>query len=333
MSKVVICGIRNSGKTCYFYGMLRSMMIGKMGFSIAPPPASFNSLRLAVKRMADTELPLEERLPAPSDKMEEYDLEMFYRMKKLDDLKWVDYPGEFLETASDEFLRHLDDSNALLICVDGEALQGEEFDIPNIVYSLQHDRGGLELNHALMQAQSRKQADDSSLPPVCIMITKYDKVSESLRNKEILEDQIIKQLFPALFDSEDAIVAICPVSLGKEIELPGGRLAPVNVEKPVLFSTYWEMRKNYVQMAVVLMAMNQKLNEYTTASQAFANKGILGKIITPKPTEPFTKEVYEKAEATLRKFKDDCNAMLESIANISLYKGGEAVDWETYRLE
>lgn len=332
MSKVVICGIKKSGKTCYFYGMLRSLMIGKAGFSVAPLKENFNSIRLATKRLADTSLPLSDRFPESSTQEDVYHMNLFYRLRSISEFDWVDYPGEWVSTAQDGFLKHLDDADALLICVDGELFQGIEDDVDDIIYQLQNDCGGYELNHALMTAQREKQEQGGDLPPVCIMITKFDKVSPDLMNPEILEEQIIKQAFPILFDSEKAKVAICPVSLGREIE-KGGKLEPKNVEIPVLYALYWEILNNYSKMHDELNSKNGEVKAYQQAKKDYDGKSALERFFSIEPTLGFTEEDYKKVVKKVEQLKKDCNAILNWIDIISLYEGGEKKDWADYYLE
>lgn len=329
MSKVVICGIKNSGKTCYFYGMLRSLMIGKAGFSVAPQKENFNSIQLAIKRLADTSLPLSDRFPESSMQEDVYHMNLFYRLRSISKFDWVDYPGEWLSMAQDGFLKHLDDADALLICVDGELFQGTEDDVEEIIDRLQNDCGGLALNNVLMNAQEKKEKQGDNLPPVCIMITKYDKVSEDLT--EILEEQIIKQAFPILFDSEKAKVAICPVSLGREID-EGGKLEPKNVEIPVLYALYWEMLNNYSEMRDELNNRNGKVKAYQQAKKDYDGKSALKRFFSIEPTLGFTEEDYNKVVKKVERLKNDCNAILNWIDIISLYEGGEKKDWADYYL-
>ena len=178
MSKIVIVGITESGKTCYFYGMLRQMMRGFRGFSLRVAEKDFASLRMGIKRLGDTKLPLNERFPEPSSQTENYTMDLLYNLRKMDSFEWVDYPGELAEHGAADFIANLEGATCLLLCVDGKALQGTEEDIDDIVDEIYNDRGGLELCNAIMQAERQ---NENVFPPVCIMITKYDEVSEELR--------------------------------------------------------------------------------------------------------------------------------------------------------
>ena len=81
------------------------------------------------------------------------------------------------------------------------------------------------------------------MPPVCLIITKYDLVEPDKRNEEFLLD-ILKEVFPILFypamGEQGRLVSVCPVTLGREISL-GGKLDPRNIEKPFCYLTFLRM--------------------------------------------------------------------------------------------
>lgn len=349
MSKTVIVGITSSGKTCYFYGMLQRMMHGYQGFSIRVAPKDFGSLRKGMKRLADTSLPLEERLPQPSSKQENYPMDLLYNLKKIDTFEWVDYPGELAEEGTEEFVNLLDGATCLLLCVDGEALQGEELDldevrtlldkisddnreevysqigrlefIKDIIDNIFNERGGMELCHALQQAESRYE---NGFPPVCIMVTKYDKVSPELRDMEIITN-IMQESFPVLFhegNGHTRMVTICPVTLGKELN-NNGRLQPKNVEKPICFANYLiqtAVLENRVSQANDLVSKNQQeVAEYNKRSW-------LGKKLNPKPT-PMTEEQKQAIQELLSRGKADLDALRSVIESLPLYINGVEAEW------
>lgn len=323
MTRVVICGITASGKTCYFYGMLRKMMMGHHGFIIRPQQKDYTALRMGIKRLGDTKLPLEQRFPAPSAHMDCYTLDLLYNYKQLESFEWVDYPGEFVEQANTDFIQLLEGANCLFICVDGEVIQGDEGDIDEIVETLINDRGGFELNYALSQA-SEKNKDD--LPPICIMVTKYDKVSPALRNKEAIRN-IVGQVFTELFSPNSGgatrMVTVCPVTLGKNLD-EGAKLDPKGVEMPICFATYLLQLSQFVDLRDDVKG---KLERFNHEIDSYNQKGFFKKIITPKPTLPMTKEDAEKIAVELKDRENDVEALRNAIEGMTLYVNGEETEW------
>lgn len=322
MSKVVIVGTTSSGKTCYFYGMLRHMMRGHQGFSIRVAQKDFAPLRDGIKRLADTSLPLDERFPQTTSKDETYFMDLLYNFKKIDTFEWADYPGEWADGGKEEFIKLLDGASCLLLCIDGKVIQGTEEDIDDIVNDIYMDRGGMAMNNALAQAADNEK---NGLPPVCVLITKYDKVSPELRNIDILTD-IVKQTFPVLFHDEGAgktrMVTICPVTLGKDLT-NNGKLEPKNVEKPICFANYLiqtALLEELSQQAASLIAQNQQ------AVEEYKKRSWLGRKINPKP-QPLSEEQKQAIMNLLENGKKDLDALRSVIEGLPLYINGEETEW------
>lgn len=321
MSKTVIVGITSSGKTCYFYGMLRQMMRGYQGFSIRVAQKDFGPLRKGIKRLGDTSLPLAERLPDPSSKQENYTMDLLYNLKKIDTFEWVDYPGELAEDGTEEFVNLLDGATCLLLCVDGKAIQGSEPDVADIVDNIYNELGGLELCNALQQAERRYE---NGFPPICIMVTKYDEVSPELRNMDIITS-IVKGSFPILFhdgNGHNRMVTICPVTLGKELN-NNGRLQPKNVEKPICFA-------NYLIQTAILENMISEANDLVSKNQQeveeYHKRSWIGKILNPKPV-PLTEEQKQAIYELLNSGKADLDALRSVIESLPLYINGTEREW------
>ena len=130
MSKILIIGTTRSGKTCYFYSMLHKMLIGGDGFSLRiNSREQYRKLYMGIKTLGNTALSDKERWPQASFALEKYELDLLYNMEKLDTLEWVDYPGEHVSKAVDEFMDLLDGATSLFVCVDGTQLQFDEDEI------------------------------------------------------------------------------------------------------------------------------------------------------------------------------------------------------------
>ena len=242
--KIGIVGPTGSGKTCYFYGMLHKMQRGISGFSLRVDDETYWKLRKEFISLGDVRLPMDERWPDSSDKMEKYHLDLLYNLNKWDSLEWVDYPGEHVSEAHDDFINLLDGATCLIVCVDGSLLQGDAEDLEDIADDFYHGFG-IDFCNALMRAE---QKSGEELPPVCILITKYDAVSPELQNMDLIT-KFVKSCFPVLFCEEngkDRIVTICPVSLGKDIA-EGGKLRLRNVHLPLFAAWYFRLRKLHQQ--------------------------------------------------------------------------------------
>lgn len=123
MSKIVIIGTTASGKTCYFYGMLRKLQRGVSGFSIRiNEKSNYNKLREGMLKLGDTRLPLDERWPEATSAVETFKLDLMHNLRQLDSIDWVDYPGEHVLTMENAFIEQLNGADCLFVCVDGSKL-------------------------------------------------------------------------------------------------------------------------------------------------------------------------------------------------------------------
>lgn len=104
------------------------------------------------------------------------------------------------------------EADCLLLCLDGSLIQGSEDDLDSIANQLYSTNSVDDLNRILLNTFN----EYGMYPSVCIVITKFDKMSPELRNRQIL-CSLIEKCFPRLFSSYSGrILTICPVSLGKE---------------------------------------------------------------------------------------------------------------------
>ena len=321
MSKIVIIGTSGSGKTCYFYGMLHKMQRGISGFSLRINDSeAYRKLRNGILSLGDSRLSMDERWPYPSDKLEKYNLDLLHNMNKLDSLEWVDYPGEHVSEAHDDFINLLDGANCLFVCVDGSLLQGDAEDLEDIADDF-YNESGMDLCNALMRAE---QKSGEAFPPVCILITKYDAVSPELQNMDLIT-KFVKSCFPALFrkgNGKDRMVTICPVSLGKDIA-EGGKLRPKNVERPICFAAYLVQ---YVAVQETVKKYKDVLEMGDKLAKAYSEKSFFGKLITPKP-----RVLSEEERAAVIEFintaEDDLKDLLSMVKVLPLFINGEETNW------
>ena len=321
MSKIVIIGTSGSGKTCYFYGMLHKMQRGVSGFSLRINDSEvYRKLRTGILRLGDASVPMEERWPDPSDKLETYNLDLLHNMNKLDSLEWVDYPGEYVSDVNDGFIDLLDGANCLFVCVDGSLLQGDKDELEDIADDF-YNHSGMDLCNALMRAEKKS---GEAFPPVCILLTKYDAVSPELQDSEVIKD-FLKACFPVLFregKGKSRMVTICPVSLGKDIA-EGGKLRPKNVERPICFATYL---MQYAAVQEIVKKYRNFLEISEQMAKAYNEKSFFGKLISPKP--PVLSEEQKQAVIELiNTAESDLKDLLAMVNSLPLYINGESVNW------
>ena len=326
MSKLVILGTTHSGKSCYFYGMLRKMMVGIEGFSIRVEDKDFPKINAAIKNLSDVKLPPAERFPLPSQTRDSYKLDLLYNLGLLENFEWDDYPGENLETSMNEFAASMRDAHCLFLCVDGEGLEksGEYFDpkdIDDLADDLIDSWGSLTLSHALAAAERVNQ----SFPAVCVMITKYDKVPEKFRSMNTMMG-VIRRCFPILFNSGiegvNRVVTICPVSLGKDLDQKGARFRPVNVEKPICFATYLIQAQKQKDYQEQFNRMEQDMREWRKWDQ----RNFIEKILHPKPRR-ISRTEQATADSLFQNGEQNVRNLRGMIADLPLYMNGKGIEW------
>jgi len=181
---------------------------------------------------------------------------------------------------------------------------------------------GLDLCNALNFAES-----DSSnqLPPVCIMITKYDLVPKELKHPETLK-KFAEICFPVLFRKGDQgknrIVTICPVSLGTDFEM-GGKLRPRNVERPICLGTYLSM---YARVMQEVENHRNKLKSDSEALKRYHDRNVFGKWWNGRP-DVMSEEERQNTEAMLQSKTDDLGELLKLLKVLPLYINGERQNW------
>ena len=233
--KIGIIGPTGSGKTSYLLGMIKEMIHTECGFSIRiSDPKTIGDLKDKMLKLTDKYLSANERWPVSSTSLEEYTLELFDNRNKYVDIQWIECPSELFKIAQgqERLAKTIGSVDFLFVCVDGSLLQGNEDALEDIADDF-HNKSGCDIRNALMCVSLKS---DEAFPPVCILITKYDAVSPALRKQEPLQE-ILQLIFPELFQQKSGIVAICPVSLGKNIA-EGGRVQPKNVHLPMLAALY-----------------------------------------------------------------------------------------------
>ena len=232
MNKFTILGETGSGKTCYLLGMYFEMTMGVAGYNILTPNHDEDkNLTLRYSMLNDKKRGAS-RFPAPSDSVQKYNFKLQYAFKTILPFEWVDYPGGYLDPATNapdseqykQVSQNIKESSTLFICIDGENLCGSdtEMKINNV-----------RRNSALYIVPYLGRFE-GKLPPIAMVITKYDLCKNDTNPSEIKE--IIEEVFTGLFLRDDVFVAIIPVSLGATLQDDNcsGELEPLNVHLPIL---------------------------------------------------------------------------------------------------
>lgn len=333
MSRILICANTLSGKTTFMYGTFHQMMKGIYGFTLTPK-YHFAQFNRQCKRIGDTRLPLDERFPAPSDRIEEYTFILKYNLKTIDEIQWIDYPGNLVEEDEDnpdnvKLMEYMDGADCLFLCVDGARFNHDTKN--GIINAINCDGGGMELNFMLNRAAvDGKTGKDRELPPVCLIITKYDLVEPDKRNEEFLVD-ILKEVFPILFypssKKKGRLVSVCPVTLGRNIS-QGGKLEPRNIEKPFCYLTFLRMAAALRQYREQMEKTKAALLRQRTLEEEHRHRRIIKKFLPRRMGRQVTEEELGRMVETCCQLERDLTDMKRSLQNMVLFDNGQQIPWD-----
>lgn len=240
--KFTILGETGSGKTCYLLGMYYEMSMSVAGYTVtATDPDADKNLTLRYEMLKDKSRG-QNRFPAGTDDVQKFNFNLQYDYKTILPFTWVDYPGGFLDvTRRDvgsaqykEVEKSIMESEMLFICIDGANLvgRGTQKKIRKV-----KERCAKHINKYLVDLRSKfKDEGNVRLPPIGMLITKYDMCQDDTDPDEIRE--IVEESFEGLFGEEDNqnFIAIIPVSLGDTLQDDSyqGDLEPINIHLPIL---------------------------------------------------------------------------------------------------
>ena len=135
MKQITVIGDTGSGKTSYTYAMNHYLAFGHIkGFSLScmndssidprPDYDKDEEMNERYEQLANAELG-PDRFPLPSNKKTSYNFSLKYRLKKVTDFKWGDYPGNWIDSrdgGADMFLTDVRNSDTWSIYIDGAKL-------------------------------------------------------------------------------------------------------------------------------------------------------------------------------------------------------------------
>ena len=240
--KFTILGETGSGKTCYLLGMYYEMSMSVAGYTvIATDPDADKNLTLRYEMLKDKSRG-QSRFPAGTDDVQKFKFNLQYDYETILPFTWVDYPGGFLDTTRrdvtgeqyKEVEKSIKESEMIFICIDGANLVGSG--TRNKIRKVK-TRCAKHINPYLTELRNKfKDEGKGSLPPIGMLITKYDMCQDDTAPDEIRD--IVEEAFEGLFDNEDNqnFIAIIPVSLGDTLQddYYQGDLDPLNVHLPIL---------------------------------------------------------------------------------------------------
>ena len=237
--KFTILGETGSGKTCYLLGMYYEMSMSVAGYTVVATDSDADkNLTLRYDLLKDKSRG-RSRFPAGTEQAEKYNFNLQYNYETIHPFQWVDYPGGFLDTRTrdetseqyQEVAKSIMESEMLFICIDGANLVGSSTQkkIRKVKTSC-----AKHINPYLTDLRNKLKAEGQGLPPIGMLVTKYDMCEDDTDADEVRE--IVEDAFEGLFGGNDTFVAIIPVSLGDTLEDDNyqGDLDPLNVHLPIL---------------------------------------------------------------------------------------------------
>jgi len=320
--KLTIVGTMGSGKTTYLAGMYYIMSSGLKGFTLSTDHDSDLNLERMWETMMDASIGVS-RFPPLSDQVKEYEFKLKYGYKEIMSFDWIDYPGGALKHSSNsemytKFMENLKESACLLLCIDGNAFSSE-VDDPSMYLKMQGARNyGQIINEFVDQ--------NDCLPPVSIIITKYDLCTSN--STEIVD--YIKDAFSPLFIEDggknfDKLVSIIPITMGKNIASQSfrGELAPVNIHLPIAFAI-WCTIASYISKLKLIISETQGTIDTR-------KKGIFNRIFGSGTTNEMV-QFLETNNKILAKLEEDSNRLLGELnkKKIPTFLNGTPIDISTF---
>lgn len=237
--KFTILGETGSGKTCYLLGMYFEMSMSVAGYTvIATNPDDDKNLTLRYEMLNDKSRG-QNRFPAGTDDVQKINFNLQYAYETILPFQWVDYPGGFLDptrrdVSSEQYQeveKSINESDMLFICIDGANLVGNG--TRNKIRKVK-SKCAKNINPYLGNLKDKLKKEGATLPPIGMVVTKYDLCDEYTDPQEVKE--IIEAAFEPLFEDDETFVAIIPVSLGATLQDDSyqGELEPMNIHIPIL---------------------------------------------------------------------------------------------------
>ena len=248
--KFTILGESGSGKTCYLIGMYMAMNndSASIGYTILAQDAQIRRNLTSNYYKLEDDTRGTGRFPDTTDDVQKFNFNLQYAYETILPFEWIDYPGAFLDPTKvdttdskyKEVEKSIRESNTIFICIDGENLIKGDI---NTKIKCVKRKCAARINPYLGDLKEKLKREGSALPPICIIVTKYDLCASYVSMDEMRK--IIEESFKSLFVSNDTSVAIVPVSLGNDIADDDykGELDPVNIHLPILLGIHFALKE------------------------------------------------------------------------------------------
>ena len=249
-SKFALLGEDGSGKTCYLLGMYYAMSMDTANYMVVATTPYVDRVLLRRCQMLKDKSRGRSRFPLGTDCVEKFKFNLWHNDETIHSFEWMDYPGGWLNTTLrdessqvyQEFKKFILDSEMVFICIDGANLTGGS---TSQKIRKVKTRCARQINPYLTELLRHK----GSLPPIAMLVTKYDMCIDDTDADEIRE--IVEEAFEGLFSDNDNFIAIIPVSLGNTLEDDDchGELEPLNVHLPILMGINFTLRKQVKKLS------------------------------------------------------------------------------------
>lgn len=265
-NKVTVIGYTGSGKTTYLIGMYQCMSgAGCKHYTLGViDPNQDLLLDQMWENLCDG------KYPDASFNSEKFSFHIAHDYKPVCDFDWLDYPGGVLGDPKNPDYNPLQESirssDCLLLVLDGDIFAidaaDEESYASKLAKKLQY---GKSVKKELNQFNNLSKKG-ISIPPVCVMITKCDKID--MGYKDVIE-KVLKENLASLFSGTKELI-ITAVSLGEDIENDGPD--PFCVEEPIAFAVMMILKKYMELLKMKKSGLLDDLNKPRGAISRWWNK-------------------------------------------------------------
>ncbi|MBQ3442043.1 MAG: hypothetical protein IJG33_02230 [Selenomonadaceae bacterium] len=279
-SKFAILGEDGSGKTCYLLGMYYAMSMDTANYMVVATDPVTDRFLLRRCQMLKDKSRKGNRFPPGTDCVEKFNFNLWHNDETIHSFEWMDYPGGWLDVRERRNLSGSDDYNSfkdfimnsemVFICIDGANLTGSS---TSQKIRKVKTRCARQINPYLTELRNKLKKEKQGLPPIGMLVTKYDMCIDDTDADEIRE--IVEEAFEGLFGGNDTFVAIIPVSLGDTLEDDDwqGELDPINVHLPILMGINFALRKQVKKLSEEHIKDINRMNRELEAVEMIFYKG------------------------------------------------------------
>ena len=257
-SKFAILGATGSGKTCYLLGMYYEMSMDIANYMVvATDPFTDRMLMKRCERLKDKSRG-RDRFPDADDNVQEFNFNLWYNGENFLPFTLIDCLANSEMNLHKKFAKYIFEAETLFICLDGENFVGN-----NTGAKIRKVATKCSRNIYPYLAELRR--NKGSLPPIVIIVTKYDMCMNDTDADEIKEIVQNEKVFGVLFERKDTFIAVIPVSLGDTLmdDNYQGDLDPINIHYPILiginFALRNQIKKHSEEYAKDINRMNREL--------------------------------------------------------------------------